>query len=119
MLCNDILILILDTEGSSPAADKYETFTVLRLGKSLGGRDQPASTFGRPDRAYMSSLSWYLVAMLTASLGLRIVEDRAILYLFCPDAESAQTCRDLINRQSLQTGLNYRFMGEQARNSEV
>lgn len=45
--------------------------------------------------------------------GLRIVEDRAVLYLFCPDAESASTCRDLINRQSLQTGLNYRFMDGQ------
>lgn len=50
VLCNDILILVLDAEGSSPPTDKYETFTVLRLGKSLGGRDQPASIFGRPDR---------------------------------------------------------------------
>lgn len=50
MLCNDILILILDAEGSPAPTEKYETFTVLRLGKSLGGRDQPASIFGRPDR---------------------------------------------------------------------
>ncbi|KAK9896826.1 hypothetical protein P389DRAFT_209431 [Cystobasidium minutum MCA 4210] len=95
VLCNDILILVLDMDGTSPITDKYETFTVLRLGKSLGGRDQPASIFGRPDR-------------------LRIVEDRAILYLFCPDAESASTCRDLINRQSLQTGLTHRFVDPQA-----
>ena len=114
MLCNDILILVLDAEGGSPPTDKYETFTVLRLGKSLGGRDQPASIFGRPDRKYLSfSFENHLTDNSFFS-GLRIVEDRAILYLFCPDAESASTCRDLINRQSLQTGLTHRFVDGQA-----
>lgn len=51
ILCNDILVFMFD---SAVPNGQVEVFTVLRLGKTAGGRDDPASVFGAPNSTSQS-----------------------------------------------------------------
>lgn len=79
LICSDSLILLT---GSMSEHDPVEIFTVVRLGRSLGGTDEPAALFGSQSM-------------------LRVIDSHGILYFTCADEAAARDCHDLLNKQAL------------------
>lgn len=55
LLCSDMLVFVLTPDGDLPSTP-VELFTVLRLGKSIGGPDRPAAIFGDQSESHL--VSW-------------------------------------------------------------
>lgn len=107
LLCNDVLVLM---QTSQPAdAGQMELWTVIRLGRVIGGREEPASIFGSADSEFLvvgASLREERVRRgerlripSRCATVLRLVDGRAILYLTCETSAQARECCDLINQQ--------------------
>jgi hypothetical protein len=100
LICSDSLILLT---GSTSEHDPVEVFTVVRLGRSLGGTDEPAVLFGSQSSKSQccQRVNTGIALMRMSHVVLRVIDSHGILYFTCADEGTARDCHELLNKQAL------------------